>query len=125
VPNRPPNTRLGRRELDLQLIQGTPESIAEFTRTLDLRLAAEQRPEERLRMLREATNQITRRANDAIQAYRRARSSVDAELAMADGDWEHARRMSDDLDAARLDVLAALETANLRYATDPAASGPA
>jgi hypothetical protein len=50
---------------------------------------------------------------------------VDAELAMADGDWEHARRMSDDLDAARLDVLAALETANLRYGTDPAASGPA
>jgi hypothetical protein len=125
VPNRPPNTRLGRRELDLQLIQGTPASIAEFTRTLDQRLAQEQRPEERMRMLREATNQITRRANDAIQAYRRARSSVDAELAMADGDWEHARRMSDDLDAARLDVLAALETANLRYATDPAASGPA
>jgi hypothetical protein len=125
VPNRPPNTRLGRRELDLQLIQGTPESIAEFTRTLDQRLAQEQRPEERMRMLREATNQITRRANDAIQAYRRARSSVDAELAMADGDWEHARRMSDDLDAARLDVLAALETANRRYATDPAASGPA
>jgi hypothetical protein len=116
VPIRP-NTRLGRREPDLLLLQRTPATIAEFSRTLDQRLAHEQRPEERLRMLREATNQITRRANDAIQAYRRTRASVDAELAMEDGDWEHARRMSGTLDAARLEVLAALETANRRYAT--------
>lgn len=118
MPTRQPNTRLGRREPDLLLIQRTPESIAEFTRTLDQRLAQEERPEERLRMLREATNQITRRANDAIQAYRRARASVDAELEMPNGDWDHARRMSKDLDAARQEMLIALETASRRYPTD-------
>jgi hypothetical protein len=117
VPIRPPNTRLGRREPDLLLIQRTPAMIADFTRTLDQRLATEQRPEERMRMLREATNQITRSANDAIQAYRRARASVDAELEMPDGDHAHARRMSADLDAARAEVLAALDRASGRYPT--------
>lgn len=115
VPIRQPNTRLGRREPDLLLIQQTPAAIADFTRTLDQRLANEERPEERLRMLREATNQITRSANDAIQAYRRARSSISAELEMPNGDHAHARRMSADLDLARADLLAALELANQRY----------
>jgi hypothetical protein len=119
VPTRPPNTRLGRREPDLLLIQRTPDSIADFTRTLDQRLAQEQRPEERMRMLREATNQITRSANDAIQAYRRARASVDAELEMPNGDHAHAKRMSKDLEVARQAMLAALETANRRYPPNP------
>jgi hypothetical protein len=118
VPQRPPNTRLGRREADLLLIQQTPALLEDYARTLDMRLADEQRPEERMRMLREATNQITRSANDAIQAYRRARASVNAELEMPDGDHEHARRMSADLDLARADVLAALEVANRRYPTE-------
>jgi hypothetical protein len=115
VPNRPLNTRLGRREPDLQLIQQTPAALADYAHMLDERLADEQRPEERLRMLRETTNRITRSANDAIQAYRRARASVDAELDMPDGDHAHARRMAADLDVARAEVLAALETANKRY----------
>ena len=92
--------------------------LEDYARTLDMRLADEQRPEERMRMLREATNQITRSANDAIQAYRRARASVNAELEMPDGDHDHARRMSADLDLARADVLAALEIANKRYPTE-------
>jgi len=121
VPIRQPNTRLGRREPDLLLIQQTPAAIADFTRTLDQRLANEERPEERLRMLREATNQITRQANDAIQAYRRARASVSAELEMPNGDWAHAKRMAADLDLARADVLVALERANERY---PSANVP-
>ncbi len=115
MPNRPPNTRLGRREPDLLLIQQTPAAIADFTRTLDQRLEAEMRPEEQMRMLREATNQITRAANDAIQAYRRARASISAELEMPNGDHAHARRMSADLDVARTDLLAALKQANERY----------
>jgi hypothetical protein len=92
--------------------------IADHSGTLDRRLAAEQRPEERMRMLREATNQITRSANDAIQAYRRARASVDAELQMPEGDLTHARRMSSDLDVARAAVLAALAQASQRYPSD-------
>jgi hypothetical protein len=118
VPNRPLNTRLGRREPDLRLVQRTPAMIADVTQTLDRRLDTEQRSGERLRMLREATNQITRSANDAIQAYRRARDSVDAEPAMPDGDLAHARRMNADLDLARAEVLAALDVASRRYPTD-------
>lgn len=121
MPIRPPNTRLGRREPDLLLLQNAPEMIAEYTRILDQRLANEQRPSERTRMLRETTNQITRTANDAIQAYHRARASVAAELEMPAGDHAHAKRMRAQLEVARKDVLAALETARVRY---PTQSGP-
>lgn len=126
MPIRPPNTRLGRREPDLLLLQNAPETIAEYTRILDQRLANEQRPSERTRMLRETTNQITRTANDAIQAYHRARASVAAELEMENGDWAHAKRMSGQLEVARKDVLSALETARVRYPNqiDPEADAP-
>jgi hypothetical protein len=117
VPIRPPNTRLGRREPDVQLIQGTPAAIADLIQTLDRRLADEERPAERLRMLREATNQITRTANDAIQAYRRTRAAVNAELAMPNGDHAHAKRMSAELTVARQGVLKALEETSRRYPT--------
>ena len=120
MPIRPPNTRLGRRESDLLLLQRAPAAIADLTATLDRRLADERRPAERMRMLREATNQITRTANDAIQAYRRARAAVNAELAMSDGDWAHARRMSADLDATRSEVLLALDATRHRYADNEA-----
>ncbi len=120
MPIRPPNTRLGRREPDVLLLQQAPERIAEYTRILDRRLADEQRPSERTRMLRETTNQITRTANDAIQAYHRARASVSAELEMPDGDHAHAKRMGVQLEAARKDVLAALELTKHRYPTEEA-----
>jgi delta 1-pyrroline-5-carboxylate dehydrogenase len=100
---------------DLQLLQRAPGTIGDLIEILDRRLAEEQRPEERLRMLREATNQITRTANDAIQAYRRARAAVSAELEMPEGDWPHARKMSAQLDLARADVLKALEQTSHRY----------
>ncbi len=119
MPIRPPNTRLGRREPDVLLLQQAPAMIADLTRTLDQRLENEQRPAERTRMLREATNQITRTANDAIQAYHRARSSVKAELEMPDGDHAHAKRMSAQLEVARKDVLVALETTRHRYPSVP------
>jgi hypothetical protein len=115
LPIRPIHTRLGRREPDLQLLQRAPAAIADLTEILDRRLAEEQRPEERIRMLRETTNQITRTANDAIQAYRRARAAVNAELEMPDGDWVHARKMSAQLDLARADVMEALAQTSHRY----------
>ena len=115
MPIRPSHTRLGRREPDLRLVREAPAAIADLTAILDRRLAEEQRPSERTRMLREATNQITRTANDAIQAYRRARAAVTAELAMPEGDWIHARKMSLQLDSARQDVLAALDRTSQKY----------
>ena len=120
VPIRTPNTRMGRREADLQLLQRAPAAIAELTATLDRRLADERRPDERMRMLREATNQITRTANDAIQAYRRTRAAVTAELAMPDGDWAHARKLDAQLETARGDVLVALDATRHRYADNEA-----
>lgn len=122
MPIRPSHTRLGRREPDLQLIQRAPATIADLSAILDRRLAEEQRPDERIRMLREAMNQITRTANDAIQAYRRTRAAVNAELAMPDGDLPHAKRMSVQLDAARQDVLTALAQTRQRYSLAEAGS---
>ena len=94
MPVRPPPTRLGRRVPYLQIVQRAPAAISDFNEALDRELAEERRPTERLRMLRETTNQITRTANDAIQAYRRAHAAVDAELEMPAGEWQYARQMS-------------------------------
>lgn len=88
--------------------------IAEFGVELDRALRAEGRPSERLRFVREATNRITRTANDAIQAYRRARRVLDAEVAKGAyrGDPEETR---DRLSTARREMLEALEKAGMRY----------
>ena len=89
--------------------------IVELGNDLDRRLEDETRPTERVRLLREATNRITRTANDAVQAYRRARRSLDAELRRPSADIEAVNRLGDRLTAARADVLKALEAANTRY----------
>ena len=44
MPQRPANTRLGRRAPDLLLIQRTPAAFDDYARTLDRRLAEERRP---------------------------------------------------------------------------------
>ena len=110
------NARLARRTADLRVVQRTTSAIIEMNQSLDRQLATEQRPSERLRMLRETTNQITRAANDAIQAYRRARATVDAELQIPSGAHGHAERMRAELDAARDEVLGALRETSHRYA---------
>jgi hypothetical protein len=109
------STRLGRRTVDLRMVQRATASIAELTAGLDRKLEQEQRPAERLRMLRDTTNQITRIANDAIQAYRRASTAVRAELERPKGDRMEAQQMRLALDAARAEVLATLEVASRRY----------
>ena len=55
---------------------------------LDRQLSSEERDEERLKHLRQATGQITRSANDGIQAYRRVSQALRAEAqhAMARGE---------------------------------------
>lgn len=122
----PSHTRLGRRVADLRTVQRATALIEELNASLEQRLLKEARPSERLRMLRETTNQVTRAANDAIQAYRRARATVDAELAMPHGDVEAAREMGLLLDRARTDVLRALDITSRRYSSSwPPSSGTA
>lgn len=112
----PRQTRLGRRLADLRLLQSASGSITQLTDSLDRQLANEQRPSERMRMLRETTNQITRLANDAIHAYTRVRATLKAENEMDDGDQAGANEMRRLLGEARAEVLRVLEATNQRYA---------
>ena len=100
---------------DLLVIQRACALIDELGADLDARLEAEPRATERLRLLRATTNRITRTANDAIQAYRRARRAVDAELQRSHGSAEGALAMRAGLQSARLELLRALRVAGLRY----------
>jgi hypothetical protein len=116
--------------LDISLVERAAPQITELGADLDRRLKRESRTPERLRLLREATNRITRTANDAIQAYRRARRSLDAELQRTNADVDGVRRLEERLTVARTDVLQALDAANGRYPwadstppADPTAEG--
>jgi CHASE3 domain sensor protein len=102
---------------DLQVIQRATLLIDDLGADLDRLLTAEPRATERLRLLRETTNRITRTANDAIQAYARARRATQAQIERGDGSGnaEAALAMRAQLHAARRDLLRALRTANRRY----------
>jgi hypothetical protein len=108
-------SRLARRRADLRTVQHVAARIEAFNATLDAQIAAATRPEERLLRLRDATNQITRAANDAIQAYRRVASSIRDELAAEHGAKGEAEKMQRDLQRARADMLRVLEVASRRY----------
>ena len=108
-------TRLGRRRLDLQKVQRSAALIETLNASLDREMAAATRPEERLRLLREATNQITRAANDAIQAYRRVAEAVRVELERQGGEGDAALEMRQALAGARADLLRVLGVASQRY----------
>jgi type II secretory pathway pseudopilin PulG len=69
-----------------------------------------------MRMMRDTANQVTRTANDAIQAYRRANSAVTAELAKPNGDHGQAQQTRNLLRAARAELLRVLELTSRRYA---------
>ncbi len=111
-----PTTRLGRRTSDLRILQRATAHIDELNETLDRQLAGERSERERMRLLREATNQITRTANDGIQAYRRVTAAVRSEQARADGaDAAELARIQTSLDEARLALLRVLEETRHRY----------
>jgi hypothetical protein len=111
-----PSTRLARRcTADLRAIRKATRRIAELTAILDRQIGAESRPEEQLRDLRQATGQITRSANDGIQAYRRVSQALAAEASHADSDPEEIERTTRDLAEARAGMLAALDVASKRY----------
>jgi hypothetical protein len=116
--------------LDISLVEHAAPLITELGADLDRQLHRELRTTERLRLLREATNRITRTANDAVHAYRRARRSLDAELQRTNADVDGVRRLEERLTTARANVLRALDEANSRYPwadsgppADPAVEG--
>jgi hypothetical protein len=107
--------RLGLRRNDLEIVESASSAIADLGVELDRHLAMERRPSERMRMLREATNRITRTANDAVHAYRRASRAIKTELERPDVNVEAAELMRARLDEARGRVLQALAVASERY----------
>jgi hypothetical protein len=117
-PWQPPSAsdrRLASRHRDLQLVQRATPAINEIRTSLNWLLVREMRAAERLRMLREATNRITRTANDAIQAYRRVKATLAVEIERPDGNRDRARSMLGQLHAARSEMLATLEEASRQY----------
>lgn len=109
-------TRLSRRSSgDLRVIRRATTRIEEVSAALDRQLQAEPRPDEQVRLLRQATSQITRAANDAIQAYRRVTEGLQAENQRSDTDPSEAERMTQTLAAARSEMLEALDVASRRY----------
>lgn len=82
---------------------------------LDRLVADEQRPEQRLQHLRHTTGQITRVANDGIQAYRRVSSVLRDERERADADAVEIERTSAELAEVRGSMIAALEAVSHRY----------
>ncbi len=109
-------TRLSRRSSgDLRAIRHATTRIEELSAQLDGELARELRPEEQLRLLRQTTSQITRTANDAIQAYRRLTEGLRAESERGDTDPAEAVRTGQAIADARSEMLNALEVASRRY----------
>jgi hypothetical protein len=99
----------------VRVVQRASASIEDLGADLDRQLERERRPAERMRMLRETTNQITRVANDAAHAYRRASRAVSTELAKPNPNIAAARQTRAILDAGRSDLLRVLEVARRRY----------
>jgi hypothetical protein len=118
------SSRLKMRRADVLIVERASVEIASLGTDLDRRLEAEARPKERLRMIRETTNQITRVANDAINAYVRASRAVRAEELRAEPDLVAANAMRTRLNAARAAVLSVLDEAQGRYASLPSVEVP-
>ncbi|HEX5039763.1 MAG TPA: hypothetical protein VFW95_06495 [Candidatus Limnocylindria bacterium] len=116
---------------ELLEVQRATELIEDIGSDLDRQLRLETHEPERLRLLREATNRITRTANDAIRAYAKGQRAIKAQLARTDEDAEAVLAMQRSLQGARLDLLRALRQAERRYpwagpgAAQPTAAGRA
>ena len=109
-------TRISRRSTaELRLIRRATTRIEELSAVLDRQMLAEERPAEQLTLLRLATSQITRSANDAIQAYRRVAEGLRVEAQRSDSDPDETARAASDLADAREGMLRALDVASRRY----------
>src|SRR5437868_15527240 len=98
--------RLAGKMKDLGVVQQASATILELGAALDAQLLKEQRPTERMRMLRETTNRIARTANDAAQAHSRASRAITAELERPNPNPAPAQAVRLRPDAAPLAVLA-------------------
>lgn len=107
------------RRNDLAVVEGAAAAIRELGIELEERISRETRDAEILRMTRETTNQITRVANDAIQAYGRASRAVRGELDRSGADVAAADAMRERLDAARAEILDVLRQVETRYLARP------
>lgn len=112
---RPQSVRTTRRELDVQLVQKATARIAEISQRLDDASAGEQTEAARMTRLRDATNQIVRLANDAIQAYRRVSLSAKADLASGREDRRDVVRLQRSMREARAELMSELRRASRRY----------
>lgn len=83
--------------------------------TLDRQLDADARPEEQMRHLRQVTGQITRAANDAVQAYRRVSGALRAEADHPDVDADEIELARRELATARTAMLEVLKSVSSRY----------
>ena len=109
-------TRLSRRcASDLRVIRSATRRIQDLSVTLDRQLSADARPEEQMRHLRQATGQITRAANDAVQAYRRVSGALQAEAGHPDVDPKEITQAREELATVRMAMLEVLKQASLRY----------
>jgi hypothetical protein len=109
-------TRLSRRSAaELRLIRRATARIEELSAVIDRQMQDERRPAEQLTLLRLATSQITRSANDAIQAYRRVAEGLRDEGQRSDSDPDETARAATDLAEARDGMLKALDVASRRY----------
>jgi hypothetical protein len=110
------STRLSRRSAgDLSILRRATRRIEEQSAALDRRLMGEHRVQERLRLLRQATGQITRDANDGIQAYRRMTAALREERQRAGTDPVEAAAAARTLADARASMLEALDAASRKY----------
>ncbi len=109
------SSRLERRRADLAVVQRAAADVDAVNAALDRRLASCAGAADQLRLLRDATYQISRGANDAISAYRRVAGTVRDELAMEQGDRVAAEEMLAVLHVARADLLRVLERTSHRY----------
>jgi hypothetical protein len=120
----PPSMRANRTEVDLRLIQRACERIAEINTSLDVAVVAARSDAERMRLLRVATNQIVRLANDSAQAYRRATRGLRLDGEAGRGSEDERERMRGLLQTARASLLAQLEQASHRYPWADPWNGP-
>jgi hypothetical protein len=119
-----PVGRVGAGAAQVQLIERASALIAELGVQLDRHLDGEARPSERMRMLREATNRITRAANDAIAAYRTGVRVLTLEVERNGPNVESAIATLARLREARRTLLQALEAADRRYPWTEKPSAP-
>ena len=103
----------------MRAIERATKRIEELAVILERQLGAEGREEEQLKHLRQATGQITRSANDGIQAYRRITAALKTERTHADADAAEIAFATQALSDARARMLGALEVASRRYPWAP------